>query len=289
MGPKKRSVNVVGAVVSTTRMVVRETVQVAVVESHKKLQKEERELGEAEAAEIVTPTRRIVVEDKTTQNQQKKVLQREQQEATAEVIVTPTREIVVEDKTIQEQQQKEQTVQDQPQEQQNQDEDGDEDGDGDGDGDGGGLEQTEPPTQREKKDQTEKIKTEPTQGTEKTCKTQESEQTEKRRKRRRRRRSGTRTLGGGGYNRYVYKVMKQVHPKLTISSKAMTVVNNFMNDMFERVVDEAARLSKYTERKTLSSREVQGAVKLVLPGELSKHAIAEGAKAVTNYTSNIKS
>ena len=138
-------------------------------------------------------------------------------------------------------------------------------------------------------DQTEKIKTEPTQGTEKTSKTQESEQTEKRRKRRRRRRSGTRTGGGGGYNRYVYKVMKQVHPELSISSKAMTVVNNFMNDMFELVADEAARLSKYTERKTLSAREVQGAVRLVLPGELSKHAIAEGTKAVTNYTSNTKS
>ena len=99
---------------------------------------------------------------------------------------------------------------------------------------------------------------------------------------------GTCTLNGAGHKRYVYKVMKQVHPELAISSKAMTVVSNFMNDMFERLADEAALLIKYTERKTLSSREVQGAVRLVLPGELSKYAIAEGTKAVNNYTSNTK-
>lgn len=86
-----------------------------------------------------------------------------------------------------------------------------------------------------------------------------------------------------GYKRYVYKVLKQVHPDMGISSKAMTIVNNLMTDMFERLADEAARLTNYTKRMTMSSREIQGAVKLVLPGELGRHAVAEGAKAVTNY------
>lgn len=91
--------------------------------------------------------------------------------------------------------------------------------------------------------------------------------------------------GGGseGYKRYVHMVMKQVHPDMGISSKAMTIVNNLMSDMFERLAEEAACLTKITGRRTMSSREIQGAVKLVLPGELGKHAIAEGTKAVTNY------
>lgn len=89
--------------------------------------------------------------------------------------------------------------------------------------------------------------------------------------------------GVEGYKRYVYKVLKQVHPDMGISSKAMTIVNNLMTDMFEKLADEAARLTNYTKRMTLSSREIQGAVKLVLPGELGRHAVAEGAKAVTNY------
>ncbi|KAI4322341.1 hypothetical protein L6164_022046 [Bauhinia variegata] len=71
-----------------------------------------------------------------------------------------------------------------------------------------------------------------------------------------------------------------------ISSKAMTILNNLMNDMFERLANEAARLNRHTGQITLSPRDIQGAVKLVFPGELGKHALAEGAKAVTAYLSN---
>ncbi|XP_054811282.1 uncharacterized protein LOC129312632 [Prosopis cineraria] len=91
---------------------------------------------------------------------------------------------------------------------------------------------------------------------------------------------------GEGYRRYVYRVLKQVHPEMGISFQAMTILNNLMTDMFERLADEATRLKTYTGHMTLSSREIQGAVKLVLPGELGRHAIAEGAKAVTNYMSS---
>ncbi|GMI97208.1 hypothetical protein HRI_003390100 [Hibiscus trionum] len=91
--------------------------------------------------------------------------------------------------------------------------------------------------------------------------------------------------GNEGYRTYVFRVLKQVHPGMAISSKAMSVINSYMNDMFEKITSEATKLSKYTERKTLSSREIQGAVRLVLPGELGKHAVAEGSKAVTNYAS----
>ncbi|KAL6008301.1 hypothetical protein ACLOJK_033807 [Asimina triloba] len=93
--------------------------------------------------------------------------------------------------------------------------------------------------------------------------------------------------GGGGYRRYVFRVLKQVHPELRVSSMAMAVLNGFMNDMFEKIVGEAAQLSKYSGRMTLSAKEIQGAVRLVLPGELGKHAVAEGTKAVTNYYSTV--
>ncbi|KAK7833517.1 uncharacterized protein LOC112016347 [Quercus suber] len=95
-----------------------------------------------------------------------------------------------------------------------------------------------------------------------------------------------RKRSGEGYKRYVFMVLKQVHPGMGISSKAMTIFDNLMNDMFERLASEAAKLSKYTGRMTLSSREIQGAVRLVLPGELGKHANSEGTKAVTTYISN---
>ncbi|ROT68987.1 putative H2B histone [Penaeus vannamei] len=36
------------------------------------------------------------------------------------------------------------------------------------------------------------------------------------------------------YSIYIYKVLKQVHPDTGISSKAMSIMNSFVNDIFER-------------------------------------------------------
>jgi histone H2B len=113
------------------------------------------------------------------------------------------------------------------------------------------------------------------------------------------------------YHTYIYKVLKQVHPgesrragggdggrdaarpgtsslsprgprshpasiarcspslrapraETGISKKGITIIN---------------------KKATLSSREIQTAVRLVLPGELAKHAVSEGTKAVTKFTS----
>ena len=88
------------------------------------------------------------------------------------------------------------------------------------------------------------------------------------------------------YAIYIYKVLKQVHPDTGISSKAMSIMNSLVNDMFERIASESSKLSAHTGRHTISSREIQTAVRLILPGELSKHAVSEGTKAVTKYTSS---
>ncbi|XP_078069919.1 histone H2B 1.1-like [Mustelus asterias] len=88
------------------------------------------------------------------------------------------------------------------------------------------------------------------------------------------------------YGIYIYKVMKQVHPDTGISSKAMSIMNSFVSDIFERIAGEASRLAHYNKRSTISSREIQTAVRLLLPGELAKHAVSEGTKAVTKYTSS---
>ena len=85
------------------------------------------------------------------------------------------------------------------------------------------------------------------------------------------------------YAIYIYKVLKQVHPDTGISSKAMSIMNSFVNDIFERIAAEASRLAHYNKRSTITSREIQTAVRLLLPGELAKHAVSEGTRAVTKY------
>ena len=124
---------------------------------------------------------------------------------------------------------------------------------------------------------------------------------------------------------YIFKVLKQVHSDTGISNKAMNIMNSFIGDIFDRLASEASvrlsadvvwvarrcgaktrnqegsvwfihhqislscfltgKLAKINKVKTLSSREIQTAVRLILPGELAKHAMSEGTKAVAKFTS----
>ena len=87
--------------------------------------------------------------------------------------------------------------------------------------------------------------------------------------------------GKESYGIYIYNVPRQVQPDVGVSSKAMSIMNSFVNDNFERIASEASRLSLQNKKSTISSREIQTAVRLLLPAELAKHAISEGTKAVT--------
>lgn len=90
------------------------------------------------------------------------------------------------------------------------------------------------------------------------------------------------------YSSYIYRVLAQVHPDMGISKRAMSTMNSFVDDLFERLASESSRLASMTGRSTISSREIQTSVRLVLPGELSKHAVSEGTKAYSKYASSIK-
>merc|ERR1719213_1008909 len=100
------------------------------------------------------------------------------------------------------------------------------------------------------------------------------------------RKKGKKLLGGvrGGkrrkpnlrnYATYIYRILKQVHPECGISKKGMLIMNSFMNDIFDRMTTESVKLLRTGKRRTLTSREIQTAVRLLLPGELSKHAVSE--------------
>lgn len=85
------------------------------------------------------------------------------------------------------------------------------------------------------------------------------------------------------YATYIHRVQKQVHPDASMSNKAMTSVDAITQDLLGRIVDEAAKLATYNNKETIDSRDIQTAVRLIFPGELRKHAVNEGTKAVTKY------
>ncbi len=80
---------------------------------------------------------------------------------------------------------------------------------------------------------------------------------------------------------YISKVLKgATKTKLTLSSKSMKIVNSLVVDFFDRLAVQAAALARGAGKRTLGSREIQTAVRLTLPAELAKHAMAEGTRAV---------
>lgn len=58
------------------------------------------------------------------------------------------------------------------------------------------------------------------------------------------------------YSVYIYRVLKQVHPEIGISKRSMSIMNSFINDIFEKISLESAKLVRYNRKQTLSSREV---------------------------------
>ncbi|CAN4105832.1 unnamed protein product [Withania somnifera] len=68
--------------------------------------------------------------------------------------------------------------------------------------------------------------------------------------------------------------------------RSKKAVETYKIYIFKVLKQESSRLARYNKKPTITSREIQTAVRLVLPGELAKHAVSEGTKAVTKFTSS---
>ena len=88
------------------------------------------------------------------------------------------------------------------------------------------------------------------------------------------------------YSTYIFKVLRHVHPDTGISKRAMSIMDSFVHDIFERIATEAGLIARHNKRHTITSREIMTATRLVLPGELAKHAVKEGSKAVAKFSSS---
>ena len=93
--------------------------------------------------------------------------------------------------------------------------------------------------------------------------------------------------------------MKQIHrDELTISRAAMVTMNDFMVDIFQRIGGQASSLARIDQKHRagarltgkaivkMDSRHIQTSIRFMLPGELGKHAVSEGTKAVQLYYKN---
>ena len=83
------------------------------------------------------------------------------------------------------------------------------------------------------------------------------------------------------YKLYITRVLKDMHPEASITREAVGVVNGFVNDLFMRIATDAGKITHFSKRTTMTSREVGAAVAMILPEELASVAAQEAARAVT--------
>jgi histone H2B len=104
-----------------------------------------------------------------------------------------------------------------------------------------------------------------------------------------RRKSGKEQHNGTvNFRIYIRRVLSQVHPDTGLGKNAHDQLNSFVNYVAKDIADKSSDLARSNAKKTITSREVQSSVRILLPGELAKHAVSEGVKAVTKFQSEPK-
>jgi histone H2A len=88
------------------------------------------------------------------------------------------------------------------------------------------------------------------------------------------------------FRMYISKILKQIHPDIGITQVTKDELNSWINFIGKSIAKKAIVLSASAKLKTVSSREIQSAIKLILNGELAKHSNSEGIKAVTKFNSS---
>ena len=87
------------------------------------------------------------------------------------------------------------------------------------------------------------------------------------------------------YITLLYRIL-QTHPNLGISQTGMKVMNDFVLDMFDKLATEAKNDLQLNQAggggrsTTMLPKHFNTATKLILPGELAKHGLSEGSRAV---------
>ncbi|XP_076807036.1 uncharacterized protein LOC143450396 [Clavelina lepadiformis] len=94
--------------------------------------------------------------------------------------------------------------------------------------------------------------------------------------------------GEEDFRNHLFKILKEIYVDTGITRQAMDVVNTLINYLFRTVASEASGIMVSSNRTTLTANDIQNAVRRVLPGELQKHAVSEGTKAVVKFKSFYK-
>lgn len=87
------------------------------------------------------------------------------------------------------------------------------------------------------------------------------------------------------FSSYIYLVLKEIHPDLKISMRAMSVMNNLIGNIFEKIVNRTNHFSKINDLQAISSCEIQRAIRLAFENDITVNASASARQSVAKYVS----
>jgi histone H2B len=93
------------------------------------------------------------------------------------------------------------------------------------------------------------------------------------------------------FNIYIKQILNMVHANTGITLDSKSQVSSFLYVLSSKIAKEASFLananfgkSEAIKQHTLTAKEIQSAILIVMPPEISKHAISEGQKALNKYS-----
>jgi len=88
------------------------------------------------------------------------------------------------------------------------------------------------------------------------------------------------SLGVARLKRICKLVIPKEQQNIQISSRFLVQLDQFLVGLIKRIVLKAVELQSNLNKKTVDSRSIQTAVRLIFKGELIKHAVSSGQKFV---------
>lgn len=90
-----------------------------------------------------------------------------------------------------------------------------------------------------------------------------------------------------GFKTYINKILKQVHPNMGSRDLAKETIDEvLLQPLVKKIISVSRSMTENRKEVTIQSKDIQAAVRSVFPGEVAKHAVSEGTKAVTKYNAS---
>ena len=90
-----------------------------------------------------------------------------------------------------------------------------------------------------------------------------------------------------GFKTYINTILKQMHPNMGSRDLAKETIDEvLLQPLVKKIISVSRSMTVNRKEVTIQSKDIQAAVRSVLPGELAKHAVSEGTKTVTKYNAS---